>query len=105
LEDLENTVVIWTGQVNVKNGTATDEVTDEQVKILGRQMSVTNSVYKNCMYLAPHSEIIVKMNSVDDGTVTEVVKYRYIRHKFALAFTLKILTKVFRTLYGTSVHS
>jgi hypothetical protein len=33
--------------VNVKNGTATDEVVGEQVKVLGQQMSVTNFVHKN----------------------------------------------------------
>jgi hypothetical protein len=31
LEDLEGALVIWVGQMNVKNGTAADEVTKEQV--------------------------------------------------------------------------
>jgi hypothetical protein len=33
--------------VNVKNGTAIDEVTNEQVKVTGQQMSGTNFVPKN----------------------------------------------------------
>jgi hypothetical protein len=35
------------GQVNVKNGTATDTVVKEQVKVIEEQMSGTNFVYKN----------------------------------------------------------
>jgi hypothetical protein len=33
--------------VNVKNGTATNEVTEKQAKVLGQQMSVTNFLLKN----------------------------------------------------------
>jgi hypothetical protein len=36
LEDLEAVLIIWLGQVNLKNGTATDEVIKEQVKVLGK---------------------------------------------------------------------
>jgi hypothetical protein len=33
LEDLEHVLVTWMGQVNSKNGTATDEAVKEQVKV------------------------------------------------------------------------
>jgi hypothetical protein len=42
LEDLEGVLVIWTGQVNAKIGTATDEAIEEQAKIFGQQMNVAN---------------------------------------------------------------
>jgi hypothetical protein len=46
LEDL-----IWTGQVNVKNGTAADEVVKEQAKVIGQQMGVTDFIYKiSCIF-------------------------------------------------------
>jgi hypothetical protein len=48
LEDLEETLVIWTGQVSAKNVTATYEVIKAQAKVCGQQMSVTNFVHKNC---------------------------------------------------------
>jgi hypothetical protein len=54
------------------------------------------------MYFASKTEITVKMNTV--GTVTEVVKHRYILHKLAVSFNLKILTTVFRTPHGTLIH-
>jgi hypothetical protein len=44
-EDIEDASVIWMGQVNVKNGTATDEVIKEEVKAVGQQM--TNWLYKH----------------------------------------------------------
>jgi hypothetical protein len=47
IEDLEDASVIWTGQVNAKNRTATDEVVEEQVKVPGQQMSGTSFVNKN----------------------------------------------------------
>jgi hypothetical protein len=34
-------------QVNVKNGTAADEVIEAQAKVTGQQVGVTNFVYKN----------------------------------------------------------
>jgi hypothetical protein len=37
--------------VNVKNGTATDEVIKEQMKVFGQQMRVTNFVNKNWFLL------------------------------------------------------
>jgi hypothetical protein len=42
--------VIWKGQVNVKNGTATDEVIKEQSQVIGQQMSVTNFIHKNLFF-------------------------------------------------------
>jgi hypothetical protein len=47
LEYLEDTLVIWVGQLNGKNGAATGRLVKEQMKVLGQQMSVTNSVHKN----------------------------------------------------------
>jgi hypothetical protein len=41
-QDIEDTLIIWIGQVNVKNGTAADEVTKKQVKVNAQQMGVTN---------------------------------------------------------------
>jgi hypothetical protein len=46
LQDLDDTLVTWIGQVNVKNGTAIDEVIKEQEKILGQQMTVTDFLHK-----------------------------------------------------------
>jgi hypothetical protein len=36
LADPEDVLVIWIGQVNSKNGAATDEVIKEQAKVLGQ---------------------------------------------------------------------
>jgi hypothetical protein len=36
LEDLEDVLVIWIGQLNSKSGTVIDEVIKEQAKILSR---------------------------------------------------------------------
>jgi hypothetical protein len=47
LEDLEDELIIWTGQVNEKNGTATNEVVEEQAKVLEQQTNLTNFVHKN----------------------------------------------------------
>jgi hypothetical protein len=33
------------GQMNVKNGTETDEFVKEHAKVIGQQMGVTNFVY------------------------------------------------------------
>jgi hypothetical protein len=38
LEDLEDALVIWIGQINTKNGTAANEVIMKQAKVLGQQM-------------------------------------------------------------------
>jgi hypothetical protein len=38
LEDLEDVLVIRMEQVNVSNGTATDEAFKEQVMVIGQQM-------------------------------------------------------------------
>jgi hypothetical protein len=38
--------IIWMGQMNVKNGTETDEFVKESAKVIGQQMSVSNSVYR-----------------------------------------------------------
>jgi hypothetical protein len=46
LQDHVDVLVIWIGQVSAKNGTATDEL-NEQAKVFGQQMSVTNFVYKS----------------------------------------------------------
>jgi hypothetical protein len=40
LEYLDDTLVIWIGQLNGKNGAATDGVVKEQMKVLGRQRSL-----------------------------------------------------------------
>jgi hypothetical protein len=64
LEDLEDALVIGIGQVNVKNGTAIDEVTNEQAKVIGQQMSGANFVHKNCYVFCSKNVIIAKMNSV-----------------------------------------
>jgi hypothetical protein len=47
LEDLEDVLVIWIGQMHTNSETATDEVIKEHGKGLGEQMSVTNFVQKN----------------------------------------------------------
>jgi hypothetical protein len=46
LEDLEAVKVTWTGQVKVKNETATDEVIKEQMNVIGEQVRETHSVHK-----------------------------------------------------------
>jgi hypothetical protein len=46
LEDPEDALVIWVGQMNVKNKTATVEVINEQAKVSDQQMSVTNFAQK-----------------------------------------------------------
>lgn len=46
-EDLEDALVIWLGQVNVKNETSTDEVIKEEVKAAGQQMSLANCSYRH----------------------------------------------------------
>jgi hypothetical protein len=56
LVDIQDALIIWIGQVNTKNGTASDEV-------LGTWMSVTNFVHRNYV-LFSKNEIIVKMNTV-----------------------------------------
>lgn len=47
---------IWIGQVNMKNGAATDEVIKEQVEVPEQQISVTHFVYK-------FSILLLKMRS------------------------------------------
>jgi hypothetical protein len=56
LEDLEDMLGIWIGQVNMKNGAATDEVIKEQVEVPEQQISVTHFVYK-------FSILLLKMRS------------------------------------------
>jgi hypothetical protein len=48
LEDFEDVLDIWIGQLNVRNGTAADEVIKEQMTVLGQQMNVTDIVHINC---------------------------------------------------------
>jgi hypothetical protein len=63
LEDLEDALVIWIGQVDTNNETATDGVVKEQAKILRKQMSVTMSqiLYtKTSKYFAPKTDRITK---------------------------------------------
>jgi hypothetical protein len=43
-QDAEDALIIWIGQVNAKNGTATDDIIKEQAKIIGQQTGVTNYV-------------------------------------------------------------
>jgi hypothetical protein len=92
--------------VNGKNGTEIDEVIKEQAKVdlFGQQMSVTNFVHKNWYAFCSKNEIKVSMSTAQDGTITEVVKIRYILHNFIYSFTLKIITTVFCTPYGTLIH-
>jgi hypothetical protein len=48
IEDLEDVLVIWVGQVNGKNAAATDEIMSiKGTSKTGQQMSVTVSVHKN----------------------------------------------------------
>jgi hypothetical protein len=61
-EKLEEMLLTWVGQVNVQNGTAADEVTKEQVKVLGQQMSVANFEHKNWCVFALKNYIRLKMN-------------------------------------------
>jgi hypothetical protein len=49
------------------------------------------------MYFAPKMRL-------QDGTITEVVKYKYGHHKVYLSFILKILSTIFCTLYDTLIH-
>jgi hypothetical protein len=49
---------------------------------------------ENGMYFAAKDEIIIKVNTVQDGTIAKDVKYRYILHNFTFPSTLKILTTV-----------
>jgi hypothetical protein len=59
-ENLEDVLVIWIGQDNAKNETANDEVIEEQVKVLGQQISVTNVIHKNWYVFFSKNEIISK---------------------------------------------
>lgn len=61
-------LIIWLGQVNVKNITATYVVINK-AKVLGEQMGVTNFVHKNVYVFCTKTEIQVKMNrhAVQDG--------------------------------------
>lgn len=43
-EDPVDVVVIWTGLVNVKNGTASDEIIKEEMKLIGQYVGVVNFV-------------------------------------------------------------
>jgi hypothetical protein len=52
-EDLEDELVIWNGQINAKNETATDEIITELAKVVGQKMNVTSCVNKVFVYLAP----------------------------------------------------
>jgi hypothetical protein len=63
LEDIVDALVIWIGQVNVKNVTATDEVIKEEAKVIGQQMCVTQFVHKNWYVFCSKNEIIVKMST------------------------------------------
>jgi hypothetical protein len=47
LEDHEDALVIWMGQVIVKNGSASNGIVNKQAKITEQQKGVTNFVYKN----------------------------------------------------------
>jgi hypothetical protein len=47
IEDLEDVLVIWLGQMNAKNGVAISKVTKEHVKVIELQISVINFVHKN----------------------------------------------------------
>jgi hypothetical protein len=38
--------IIWMGQMNVKNGSETDEFVKEHAKVIGQKMGVTNSVHR-----------------------------------------------------------
>jgi hypothetical protein len=62
LENPEDALVIWPGQVKRKNDTATVEVIKEQAKVCRQYMSVANFIHKNWYVFAPKNEIIVKMN-------------------------------------------
>jgi hypothetical protein len=44
IENLEDASVIWIGQVNARNGTATDKVIKQRAKALGEQIGVINFV-------------------------------------------------------------
>jgi hypothetical protein len=46
-EDLEDALIIWIGQVNARNGTATDGVIKQQAKVIGQRMGVKNFVYSS----------------------------------------------------------
>jgi hypothetical protein len=46
-EDPEDALVIWIGQVNVRNGTAADEVIKKQVKVIGQKLGMRNFVYSS----------------------------------------------------------
>jgi hypothetical protein len=50
--------------VDANNGTATDDVIEEQAKVLGQQMSVTNYLHKNWYAVCFRNEIIVKISTV-----------------------------------------
>lgn len=45
-EQLEDVLVIWIGQVHLKNKTATHDFIKEQAEVHGQQIRVTNFVYK-----------------------------------------------------------
>jgi hypothetical protein len=53
LEDLEDELAIWIGQVYVKNGTAADEVIKEQAKLLVGRWVWQILCTKIGMYFAP----------------------------------------------------
>jgi hypothetical protein len=46
LEDPKDALVVCVGKVNTKNRTAPDNAIKHQVKVLGRQFSVTDFVHK-----------------------------------------------------------
>jgi hypothetical protein len=43
--DLEDVLLIWIGKLNMKTGTATDEVIKEQGKVLGQQTATNSDMY------------------------------------------------------------
>jgi hypothetical protein len=51
-EGLKDVLVMCIGQMNAKNGTATDEIIEKRAKVHGQQMGITDSTQKNGMYFA-----------------------------------------------------
>jgi hypothetical protein len=43
--------LFWMGQVNTKNGTASDEIVKEHAKVIKQQNGVSNFVYKSWYYI------------------------------------------------------
>jgi hypothetical protein len=88
LDDLKDALDIWIWQVNVNNGTATDEVIKEQVKVLGQQMSVKSFEHKKWYVLG----------------LLYCYKLQIHTPQFCLSFAFKFLTAVYRIPYDTLIH-